>query len=275
MVRNMRQVAIIACARWKGEGYGTEFVHLPAPFLPLGDGSTCASRLSAQLRALGYDVALTVGPLGYPFRAYQPRHGFCLSPQYADESGGGYARAIGVDPDDTPWTDAMHRYARKLGTLVAVGDPGWKTKHASYSEALERIGSAYERFVLVRGDKLYDARFLQRLLETLPWSCQFSFDVYHSLFLLDWIGASCYHREAQGHLQRSTSKSEENWGLQMSRQPDGGEGTGRLGRAGITHYSWHTPPWNQVERQGLWFDVDEPRGYAEAKRQIARGGYSG
>jgi len=60
----VKQIVIIACAGWKGAGRGTPYVHLPAPFLPLPDGTTAASRLAAQFKAMDYEVALTVGPLG-------------------------------------------------------------------------------------------------------------------------------------------------------------------------------------------------------------------
>jgi FkbM family methyltransferase len=57
----------------------------------------------------------------------------------------------------------------------------------------------------------------------------------------------------------------------MAKQPDGGEGTGRLDRAGIAHCGWHTPPWDKVQRDGLWFNIDQLESYAEAKRRIAGG----
>ena len=265
----MKQAVIIACAGWKGAGRGTEFVHLPAPFLPLGDGTTAASRLSAQFRAMGYDVALTAGPLGYKFKAYQPRHEFRTSPQYREKSSIEVAKIIGVNPGGTPWTEALHRYIRELGMLIVQPDPGWTTKHDSFCVALGQIGQSHDRVVLARGDKVYNTAFLHRMLEILPWPCQFSLDVYLSFFLLDRRGISIYLNDAQAHRERSRAK--QNWGQEMAKQPDGTEGTGRLARAGITHCGWHTPPWDEIQRDGVWLDVDRPASYAETKRRIAGG----
>ena len=268
----MNQIAIIACAGWKGAGRGTEFVHLPAPFLPLEDGSTCASYLSERFREMDYDVVLTAGPLGYPFKACQPRHEFRTASRYAGMSGAEIARIIGVDPEGTPWTDELHRYIRTLGTLIVQPSPGWMSKHDSYCVALDAIARDYDRVVLVRGDKLYDARFLSQVMDTMPWPCQFSLEVYHSIFMLDRNGVAIYRRDAQAHRERSRAK--QNWGQEMAKQPDGGEGTGRLDRAGIPHYGFHTPPWNEWDRSEVWEDMDHPPGYAKAKNKIAEGWYA-
>jgi hypothetical protein len=56
----------------------------------------------------------------------------------------------------------------------------------------------------------------------------------------------------------------------MSKQPDGGEGTGRLERMGIAHYGWHTPPWDTADRIRIWADVDRPAGYEYARQWIRR-----
>ena len=240
-------------------------MHLPAPFLPLGDGSTAASRLAAQFRAMGYNVALTAGPLGYRYRDCQPRHEFWDRGKTSEET----ACLIGVDPDASPWTDALHRYIRKLGTMIVQPDPGWKSKHDSYCMAIDILESGYDRVVLARGDKLYQSAFLENVLSAMPWPCQFSLDVYHSIFMLDRKGVGVYRADAQNHRQRS--KALQNWGQEMSKQPDGGEGTGRLDRAGIKHYSWHMPPWDHVDRYSLWADVDCPQGYADAICRVSEG----
>jgi hypothetical protein len=268
----MRKVAILACAGWKGVGRGTEFVHLPAPFLPLGDGTTCASRLSVQFQALGYEVALTAGPLGYPFKAYQPRHVFRTSKEYAGRSGEDIARVIGVDPEDSPCTEALHDDIRKLGHLVITKSPGWTSKHDSFCEVLDRIGGEYERAVLTEGDTLYAMSFLKEVLETMPWPSQFALCPLHGLFMLDRVGMAIYRHDAEEH--RDRPETSRNWGLRVSRYPDGGEGAGRLIRCGIAHYGWHTPPWDRVSQDPLWVDIDHPGGYTKAKRRIAEGWYA-
>ena len=260
----MKQLAVLACAGWKGAGRYTSSVRLPAPFLPLGDGTTAAGRLSAQFRSLGFDVALSVGPLGYRYRDYQPRHGFWDSRMSAEEA----CRTMEVDPDGTPWTEELHAYARTLGTLVVQPDPGWRTKHDSYYRALETLGG-YDRAVLARGDRVYNFRFLARLLEVGPWPSQFSFDVSDALFLLDREGMGIYRSEAQDYRERS--RANRNWDQEMTHQPDGSSGTGRLHRAGIPHCGFHLPPWDKVDKSGLRLNVDQPRDYAEARRRILDG----
>jgi len=219
---------------------------------------------------MGYDVALTVGPLGYPFRACQPRHEFRWGVQYANKSSSEIASIIGVDPDDTPWTDALHHYVRKLGTLVIQPDPGWATKHDSFCVALDKLSRGYDRVVLSRGDKLYGSQFLRQVLE-MPWPCQFSLEVFHSILMLDRKGISTYRGYAELCRRRSTSPRTHNWDLEMTKQPDGAEGTGHLDRSGVTHCGWHTPPWDEVDYRILWGDVDFPEGYAKAKQQVADG----
>jgi len=268
----MKQAVVIACAGWKGAGRGTPYVHLPAPFLPLGDGTTAANRLAAQFREMGYDIALAAGPLGYPYKACQPRHEFRKSAQYGGKSSEEIASVIGVDPDDTPWTDALHRHVRELGKLIVQQNPGWKSKHDSFCVAIDEFGKDYDRVVLARGDKVYDSGFLRQMIETMPWPCQFSLEIFHSFFMLNRRGMSAYRSDAQAYRERS--KAKKNWDLEMAKQPDGGEGTGRLSRAGIPHCGWHTPPWNRVDGRALWEDVDHPQGYAKAKNRIAGGWYA-
>jgi len=125
--------------------------------------------------------------------------------------------------------------------------------------------------VLMRGDKVYNSQFLHQVLETMPWPCQFSLEVFHSILMLDRRGAGIYRGDAQNYRRRSTTQR--NWDLEMSYQPDGGIGTGRLDRAGVKHFGWHTPPWDRVNGRSLWGDVDHPQGYALVKQYIAEGRY--
>jgi len=265
----MAKVAILACAGWKGAAHGTPHAHLPAPFLPLGDGTTCASRLAAQFRRFGYDVALTAGPVGYPFKAYQPRHEFRTQPEYRGMSPADIASLLGVDPDAAPWTDALHRYIRKLGRLIVTEAPGWTSKHDSFCTALDQLVE-YDRCVMTCGDTLYRSDFLARVLRQSPWPCQFSICPFHAIFMLDERGKAIYRGDAQNHRWRETNPR--SWDVRMNKYPDAGEGSGRLARAGIPHHGWHTLPWVGQETC-LWMDIDGPGDYETAQERIAQGYY--
>lgn len=265
----MDDVVIIAAAGWKGTGREIGLAECPAPFLPLGDGTSALSRLSKQFYRLDYNVFIAVGALGYPFKAYQPRGGY-RTQAYADRSIDSILEEIGVQPNDSPWMPERHAYAATLGEIVIMPDPGWSNQHDSFCEAMDYLGDNWERLVLICGDTIFSTTFLIDVFKTLPWPCQFGMHYNHAIFLLDKVGGATYRSYTEGHRKRARNLA--GWPTATKLYPDGGIGTGRLGILGVEHCGWHSRKWRHLrDWRHLWFDIDHPNGYQEAMEGIKKG----
>ena len=267
----MDDIAIIAAAGWKGAGRGGKLVKSPVPFWPLGKGTTPLSRLSGQLKSLGFRVMIVVGALGYPFKDYQPRGGDHVRYD-AGVSVNSILEEIGIQLDDSPWTPERHAYAATLGKIVVTPDPGWSNQHNSFCEAMDCIDSDYHHLVLVCGDTIFSPSFLGEVFNNLPWPSQFGMHPNHAIFLLDKGGAEIYRRYAEGHRKRPCRA--EDWPAYAALQPDGGRGTGLLEKLGIKHGGWHSPKWKHLQDWSpFWLDIDHLVSYQEIIDRIAAGNW--
>jgi len=263
----MDKVAIIAAAGWKG--VDGALVECPVPFLPLVDGTAPLERLSKQLSALSFYTYVAVGPLGYPYRSYQPRG------VYFTDDAKDYISSLrnrGVDPDGSPWTEDRHTRAASCGELLIMPDPGWANQHDTFCRAMDSIDRSWDLLLLICGDTLFSTEFLKDVMEL---SIPFQFDMCsnHAIFVLDKSGAQAYRAYAEWHRKRA--KVPKDWVARTTAYPDGSIGQGSLSKLGIRQYGWHSPKWkplmDKVER--LWLDIDIPANYRNANERIGEGWY--
>ena len=252
------KVAVIAAAGWKAIGRNVGLQHIPGSFLPLGNGTTAASRLAGQLRDLDFEVFIAVGKLGYPFGSYQLRwSGDEKGYNIPSEEGLG---SIGLSPTDSPWTSELYRRASQWGKLISVPDPGWGNQHDTFCVGLDEIGGQWEKVLLVCGDTLFSNSLIADITTLLPWPCQFQMHPCHSVFLLDREHAGAYRSRAQNYRRRPENYWD--WRQTVARYPDGQIGTGLLEYDRIKHCGWHNWPGGKVEDYSkLWIDLDGPSKY--------------
>jgi len=265
----MDKVAVIAAAGWKG--IDGPLVECPIPFLSLDDGTTTLGRVSKQLRHLGFYTYVAVGPLGYPYHAYQPRGGYFTNEQVKNLLQ--VLKGRGVDPVASPWTEERHAYAAEYGELLIMPDPGWGNQHNTFCEAIDNIKKSWDRLLLVHGDTLFSSQLLREVLEL---SAPFQFDMCpnHAIFLLDEAGAQIYRTYAEDYRKRATRP--EDWVSRTRLAPDGAVGLAELACRGISQYGWSHPKWKHVKDDNahLWLDIDIAPNYSDANERIKKGYYN-
>lgn len=239
-----------------------ELAHIPATFLPLNDEMTLLSKLSEQLRKLDFTVFVCVGPFGYPFGAYQSRVRAKPFPRGESVLIEIVLKKLGLDPEDSPWTQEIYDHAWEHGTVLPMDNPGWCNQHDTFCQGINRIGNIWNQVMLVCGDTIFSTPLLEKIAG-LPPPCQYQMCRAHSVFLLSQNGVEIYHNYAQDHRKRW-----KNFRVRpgiIRAYPDGGLGTHRLKKLDIKHFGPHNGP------QGAWRDVDGSGSYEDAKAMVNNG----
>lgn len=239
-----------------------ELAHIPVTFLPLNDEMTLLSKLSEQLQGLDFTVFVCVGPLGYPFGAYQPRVQAKPLPRGDLKPIEVILREMSLDPESSPWTREIHDHAQQYGTVLPMDDPGWCNQHDTFCQGIDRIGGGWDQVLLVCGDTIFSTGLLRGITE-LPPPCQYQMCHAHSVFLLDRHGRGIYRSYAQGCRKRWVNFRVRE--AAIAKYPDGRVGTNRLMKLNIEHFGVHNGP------QGTWRDVDGPGSYEDARAMVNSG----
>ena len=243
-------------------------VNTPAPFFPLDDNTTPASRLCGQSRAFGFEPVIGMAKIGYPYRAHQPRDGY-FQRLDTGESIESILAEIGVDPDDSPWTEERRAYAASLGQVVEVSNPGWRDVHDTFCTVMDTL-PAFELLFMVQGDTLLSSTFLKWFMTQEP-PCQFVLCPNHAVFLLNPKGVEIYRQYTDSH--RDRAKTPDKWVATTQAYPDGPEGTGYLQQVGLASLGWNHTEWRYKNTDCLWFDIDHGLGYRQAVERIKKGWY--
>lgn len=266
----MRRKAIIAAAGWKGAGREEELAGCPECFLPLGNGTTSLSRLSAQLTNLDFDIYIAIGELGYPFGKYMWRYQKVPDGEGA-RSVDVFLEQMGLSPSDSPWTQERLDYAAQLGTVIQISNPGRGNSHDTFCIVLDMIGEeSWDDILMVQGDMVLPEKFLAQIVD-LPKPCQYQLCPNHSIFLLDKKGSTFYRGFCERPHMREGCDLLRDWKVICSQYPNGHpHGTGILqDEGGIKKRAPFNTPSGPIPLR--FIDIDSVRSYDGAKKAIANG----
>jgi len=264
----MKRAAIISAAGWKGVGRDWGLVDCPESFLPLGNGDTTVSRQAKQLSALGFDVIIGVGELGYPFGKYKLRYQILES----DEEPQPIYPTLekwGLSPDASPWTQERLDLAAGWGTVMQMPDPGIGNSHDTACIIMDRIGiENWDGLLTTTGDSIFPTMILPAIVKFDP-PFQYQICPNHSIFLFDTAGAIYYQEYCKRPKMRDVITVMSEWkrtsGILPSGHPYGMDILQREG--GIKIFGPH----NALGKGLKFIDIDTPLMYAVAQRMIADG----